>query len=80
MPVYKFKTFEEASLANLDFPSDEIRWKNALEILDFGFKVNPPKFPQGVFKYKTFEEAQEHRRKYEFMNLKPTESSKSIQM
>lgn len=68
MPVYKYKTFEEADQALWNFDPDEIFFRKIHELFILAVKLNPVVYPRGVFKYKTFEEAQEQRLEWELRN------------
>ena len=68
MPVYKYKTFEEADQALWNLNPDEIFFRKIHELFILAVKLNPVIYPRGVFKYKTFEEAQEQRLEWELRN------------
>jgi len=65
MPLYKFKTFEEAERALWNFHPDEAYYKRVADLWDFASKLNPIKYPAGIFKFKTIEEANRHREEIE---------------
>lgn len=65
MPVYKYRSFEEAEdhLKQL-LPSDPLeRLKQLQEIITV--LKTPRKIQRGIFKFKTLEAANEHRKKFE---------------
>jgi hypothetical protein len=62
MPVYKFKTFEESEKALWCFYQDKEYYKRVSELFDLAEKLCPINCPQGIFKFRTIEEAQEHRK------------------
>jgi len=68
MPVYKYKTFQEAEQALWNFEPDESYYKKIHELFMMAHKINPIKYPAGIFKYKTFEKAQKQRREWELQN------------
>ena len=68
MAVLKFKTFEDAEQALWNFNPDENFFREIHELFIFAAKLNPVVYPRGVFKYKTFEDAQEQRLEWELEN------------
>lgn len=68
MAVLKYKTFEDAEQALWNFNPDENFFREIHELFIFAAKLNPVVYPRGVFKYKTFEEAQERRLEWELQN------------
>ena len=70
MPIYKYKTFEEAERALWNFHPDEAYYKRVAELWDFADKLNPIKYPAGIFKFKTIEEANRHREEIELAHAK----------
>lgn len=70
MPVYKYKTFEEAERALWNFFPDEAYFKRVAELWDFADKLCPIRYPQGVFKYKSIEEAYSQRTEWELAHAK----------
>ncbi|OQX95511.1 hypothetical protein B6I21_05030 [candidate division KSB1 bacterium 4572_119] len=65
MPVYKYKSFEEAEKALWNFNPDEAYIDRVAELWDFADELNPIKYPRGVFKFKTIQEANKHREEIE---------------
>jgi hypothetical protein len=61
MPVYKYKTFEEAEQALWNFNPDEEYYNDLNDFLEFACEICPPFYPRGIFKFKTIEEANKHR-------------------
>jgi len=58
MPVYKYKTFEEAEKKALwNFKPDEAYFERVIKLFDLAQRLNPVRYPRGVFKYRTLEEA-----------------------
>lgn len=70
MPVYKFKTFEEAERSLWCFHPDEEYYKRVAELWDFADQLNPIKYPSGIFKFKTLEQANRHREEIELAHAK----------
>lgn len=73
MTVYKYKTFKEAEQALWNFYPDKAYYKKVCELFDFADRLSPIRYPEGIFKYRTIEEAIKDRKKIEF------EHTKSIQ-
>ncbi len=65
MPVQKFKTFEDAEKALVINEPNEAYFKRVAQLFTFANKLNPIKWPKGIFKFKTIEEANRHREEIE---------------
>ncbi len=65
MTIQKFKTLPEAEEAQWNFNPDKQYYEKVRELFRLATKINPPNFPQGVFKYKTLEDA--NRQKMEWI-------------
>ncbi len=65
MPVYKYKSFEDAERALWNFHPDAAYYKKVAELWNFANKLHPITYPRGVFKFRTLEEANEQRNKWE---------------
>jgi hypothetical protein len=65
MPIYKYRSLEEAE-AHLKelLPSDPLERLRQLEAIVTVLKP-PRKIQRGIFKFRTLEEANEHRRQFE---------------
>lgn len=61
MPIYKYKTFEEAEEALWNLQPDKAYFKRVAELWDFADKLSPIKYPRGIFKFRSIEEANTHR-------------------
>lgn len=61
MSVQKFKTFEEAEKALWNFNPDSEYYKKLRAFYKLFSKLSKFSYPKGVFKFKTLEEAEEHR-------------------
>ncbi len=68
MPIEKFETFEEAEQALWCFEPDAEYYKRVRELWKVANHLCPPQFPQGVFKYKTFEEANKQKDEWVLAN------------
>ena len=70
MPVYKFKSFEEAEKALWNFHPDEKYYKRVAELWAFANKLNPMSCSKGIFKYRSIEEANKAREDWELAQAK----------
>ena len=70
MPVYKFKTFEEAEDALWNFHPDERYFERVKELWNFADRLCPIRYPRGIFKFRTIEEANAHRDAVELAHAK----------
>jgi len=55
--VERFKTFEEAEIAGWCFNPDETYLQRVAELWKFAERVLPVKCPNGIFRYRTLEQA-----------------------
>ena len=65
MPIFKYKTFDEAEKALWNFSPDEVYYQRVAELWDFANKLFPITYPKGIFKFKNIEEANKHREELE---------------
>ncbi|MFQ6113318.1 MAG: hypothetical protein ACE5NG_04410 [bacterium] len=65
MPVFKYKTFEEAERALWNFHPDEAYFRNVAELWDFANELCPINYPKGIFKFRNIEEANKQREEWE---------------
>lgn len=63
MTIQKFKSFEEAERALWNFNPDEEYFKQVSAFFLIFSKLNKFNYPKGIYKFKTFEEAEEHKQK-----------------
>ena len=70
LPIYKYKTYEEAERALWNFHPDEAYFRKVAELWDFADKLSPITYPKGVFKYRNIEEANKHREALELSYAK----------
>ncbi len=70
MPVFKYKTFEEAEKSLWNFHPDEEYFKRVVQLWDFANELSPINYPSGIFKFKSIKEANEHRHKIEIENAR----------
>ena len=61
MSIQKFKTFEEAERALWNFNPDQKYYEQVRALYKLFSKVNKFSYPKGIFKFKTFEEAEVHK-------------------
>ncbi|MGA1823598.1 MAG: hypothetical protein ACMUIP_02965 [bacterium] len=57
MSVIKYKNPEDATRALWCFTPDAEYYRRVRELWRTANRLCPPRFPQGIFKYKTFEDA-----------------------
>jgi hypothetical protein len=77
MPVYRYKTFEEAEIALWDFRPDEMYFHKVAELWSFANKLCPIMYPKGIFKFRSIEEANRHRDEYELDHAKKIQSERN---
>lgn len=65
MPVYKYKTFEEAERAFWNYNPDEAYFKRVAELWAFANQLSSIAYPRGIFKYRSIEEANKQREDWE---------------
>lgn len=65
MPIFKYKTFEEAERALWNFHPDESYFKKVAELWNFANKLSTIQYPKGIFKFKNLKESNKHREKIE---------------
>lgn len=70
MPVYKYRTFEEAERALWNFKPDEAYFKRVAELWEFADQPNSIIYPNGIFKFQNIEEANKHRDEVELEHAK----------
>lgn len=57
MPVIKYETFEDAEKALWNFNPDDAYYRRVNRLFEFADRLNPIRFPRGIFKYRTLEDA-----------------------
>ncbi|MBI1930716.1 hypothetical protein HYR99_41530 [Candidatus Poribacteria bacterium] len=70
MPVYKYKTFEEAESALWNFHPNAAYFNQVAELWKFANQLCPITYPQGIFKYRSIEEANQQRDEWELAHAK----------
>lgn len=70
MPVEKFKSMKDAENALLTFEPDRQYYKNLKEFFKLATMLSPVRFPRGIFKYNTLEEADRQKRQWIRENAK----------
>ncbi|OGU70336.1 MAG: hypothetical protein A2V93_11570 [Ignavibacteria bacterium RBG_16_34_14] len=61
MPVQKFNSFEEAERALWNFNPDKEYYDRVRAFYKLFAKLSKFSYPKGIFKFRTFEEAEEHK-------------------
>jgi hypothetical protein len=57
MPVFKYRTFEEAEKSLWQFKKDDAYYEKLYMLFDFFGKLNPPAYPAGIFKHPNVDSA-----------------------
>lgn len=70
MPVYKYKTLEEAERALWCFSPDEEYYRRVAELWKFANQLAPVEYPRGIFKFRSIEEANRHREAVELAHAR----------
>ena len=70
MPIYKYKTFEDAEKALWNFHPDEKYFKKVADLWNFANKLSTIQYPKGIFKFKNLKEANKNREEFELENAK----------
>ena len=65
MPVYKFRSFEEAEQALWHFHPAEEYYNKLPRLWEFAGQLYPVKYPHGIIKLSSMKEANEHRQAME---------------
>jgi len=65
MPIFKYHSFKEAEKSLWNFHPDEEYLQKVAELWKFAAELYPIEYPKGIFKFKSIEEANEHRKKIE---------------
>lgn len=75
MPVYKYRTFEEAERALWNFKPDKAYFKRVAELWAFADQLNSIAYPKGIFKFRSIEEANKQRDEVELAHAKKVQAS-----
>ena len=78
MPVYKYKTFEEADRALWNFHPDEAYFKKVADLWNFAGKLLPISYPKGIFKFRSMEEANKHRDQLELEHARMIQDNRHL--
>ncbi len=70
MPICKYKSFEEADKVHWNLNPDENYYQRIAELWEFANKLSSIEYPKGIFKFKTIEEANQHRDNIEIAHAK----------
>jgi len=76
MPVFKYKTFEDAEKALWNLAPDERYFERIADLWEFANRINPISYPKGIFKFKTIEEANRHREEIEIAHAKSVRAAR----
>lgn len=68
MGIQKFESFEDAERALWCFEPDEQYYKRVRELFALASRLNPPRFPQGVFRYESLEAANKQKQEWILQN------------
>lgn len=74
MPVYKYRTFEEAERALWNFNPDEAYFKRVADLWAFADQLNPIIYSKGIFKFRNLEEANKQRYELELVHAKKVQA------
>jgi len=77
MPVEKFKSLKDAERALLTFNPDKQYYNNLKEFFKLATMLNPVRFPRGIFKYNTLEEADRQKQQWIRENAKKQRGKKT---
>jgi hypothetical protein len=66
VPVYKYKSFEDARRGLWHINVNEDYYSSLKEFFKLAEKISSLKFPPGIYKFKTLEEANEQKKKILF--------------
>ncbi|MGA1870723.1 MAG: hypothetical protein ACMUJM_19485 [bacterium] len=61
MPVFKYKNFEQAEQALWNFNPDQNYYQRISEFWKLAERLHPIKYPKGIFKFQSIQEANNHR-------------------
>ena len=78
MPLYKYKSFEEAERAMRNFEPDAESYRRSLELWKIARELAPMNMPRGVFKFRTIEEANAHRRGVELAHARKLREKRAL--
>lgn len=65
MPVFKFKSLDEAEKSLWNFKPDDQYFRRVANLWMFANQLSDIKYPGGIFKFKTIEDANRHREELE---------------
>lgn len=68
MPTYKYRDLDEADQALWNYNPGSDYFREINELFSMSEKLNPPACYRGLWKFKTFEEARQHRLETELEN------------
>ncbi len=62
MPIYKYRSFEEAERALWNFNPDTEYYRQVSQLFDLAFRLSPLKNTPGIFKFKSIDDAGRERK------------------
>jgi hypothetical protein len=77
MPIYKYKPFEDAQKALWNLNPDKSYYKRIAELWEFANKLNPIRYPKGLYKFINIKQANRHRETIELEHAKKLRANKS---
>jgi hypothetical protein len=77
VPIFKYKTFEDAEKALWNLAPDEQYFERVATLWEFANQINPISIPKGIYKFKTIKEANQHREEIEMAHVKKLLSAKT---
>lgn len=78
MPVKKFKSFEEAEKDLWCFKPDENYYKRIKKLFKEASELSNTHYPPGVYKYKTFKEAQDDMHRWQLESQNTERKNKEV--
>jgi hypothetical protein len=76
MPIYKYKSFEEAEQAVWNFQPDETYFRKVAELWNFANKLLPVSYPKGIYKFRSMKEANNHREQCELEHARKIQNAR----
>ncbi len=58
MPIYRYRSFEEADRALWCYKPDDHYYRRVSQLFAFAFRLKPPTCRRGVFRFKSIGDAQ----------------------
>lgn len=64
MPWIRFRTFEDAERALHVRERGPDLWKRIASLWEFSARLSPPRYPAGLYRYRTLDDAQRERQRW----------------